>query len=127
MGNGVDMGKQILLIEDDVDNRELTRDLLEEEGYVVLSAENGRQALECLRANPETCAILLDLRMPEMDGFEFRAEQLRDPVLARIPVIACTADAHVEKLVAQLDLAATIRKPFAIEQLLEALRLHAGS
>ncbi len=119
------MPKKILLIEDDADNRELIRDLLQDEGYTVVVAENGRAALERLRANPDLAMILLDLRMPEMDGFEFREKQLEDPRIAGIPVIACTADANVESLIAKLRLKATIRKPFSAEHLLEVLRQHA--
>ena len=80
----------VLLVEDDEPTREMMRDMLAREGWNVIEATNGRVALECLEsANPNL--ILLDLMMPEMDGFEF-AQRLRDrPEWQSIPVIVLTA------------------------------------
>ena len=62
----------VLLVEDDPATREVTRTILEKEGWKVSEAENGRVALECMeRERPSL--IVLDLMMPEMDGFEFAA------------------------------------------------------
>jgi CheY-like chemotaxis protein len=63
------------------------RDLLEMEGYHVRTAGNGRDALETLRAGPSPQLILLDLRMPQMDGWAFMAELKARPALATIPVV----------------------------------------
>jgi CheY-like chemotaxis protein len=80
----------VLLVEDDLATRNLTRAILEKEGWKVSAAENGRVALECMeRERPSL--ILLDLMMPEMDGFEF-AERVRQHREWRsIPIVVLTA------------------------------------
>src|SRR6266496_6722379 len=84
--------ERILLVEDDRSIRDVLRAILEEEGYAVTTAENGRRALEHLRSGGAPDLIVLDLRMPIMDGWQFRAMQKADPVLATIPVLAVSAD-----------------------------------
>ncbi len=80
----------ILLVEDDPVNRELVRQILEKEGWTVAEAEDGRAALEHLKEKkPEL--ILLDLMMPEMDGFAVVAELQAHPEWRTIPVIVITA------------------------------------
>ena len=83
-------GCRVLLVEDDNTTREMMRALLEREGWSVEEAVNGRLALDCLQAaHPDL--ILLDLMMPEMDGFEF-ARRLRErPEWRTIPVVVLTA------------------------------------
>ena len=81
----------ILVVDDDSAIGESLSELLRDEGYSVARAENGRQALDFLRANGAPCLILLDLMMPVMDGFEFIDEQRGDPTLASIPVVVLTA------------------------------------
>ena len=65
--------KEILLVEDDRGIRTSLQEILEDEGYAVATAENGRVALEALRAGASPDLIVLDLRMPVMDGWQFRA------------------------------------------------------
>jgi len=101
----------ILLIEDDEDLRDAFRDLFEDEGYNVWTAANGKEALDCLRSRGRACLIFLDLMMPVMNGWEFRAEQERDPVLAQIPVVVCTADTHAERKAREIGAAAWLPKP----------------
>jgi CheY-like chemotaxis protein len=80
----------VLLVEDDVPTREIMRRMLEKEGWTVAEAENGRVALTRLAENqPEL--ILLDLMMPEMDGFEFLAELRQNPAWRTIPIVVVTA------------------------------------
>jgi signal transduction histidine kinase/DNA-binding response OmpR family regulator len=80
----------ILLVEDDPTNRELMQQMLEKEGWNVTPAENGRVALACLQAvQPEL--ILLDLLMPEMDGFGVVATLKKHPVWRSIPIVVITA------------------------------------
>ena len=80
----------VLLVEDDPATREVTRAILEKEGWKVSEAENGRVALECMeRERPSL--ILLDLMMPEMDGFEFAARVRRHPEWRSIPIVVVTA------------------------------------
>ena len=80
----------VLLVEDDPATRELTRALLEKEGWEVLEADNGRVALACMERDRPSL-ILLDLMMPEMDGFEFAAEVRRHPEWRSIPIVVLTA------------------------------------
>jgi CheY-like chemotaxis protein len=80
----------VLLVEDNPVARELTRRILEKEGWRVKEAENGRVALECMeRERPRL--ILLDLMMPEMDGFEFAVRVRQDPKWRLIPIVVLTA------------------------------------
>ena len=80
----------LLLVEDDADVRELLRRMLEQEGWSVIEAENGRVALERLESSrPEL--VVLDLMMPEMDGFEFLYEFRRNAQWREVPVIVVTA------------------------------------
>ena len=82
--------RRALVVEDDEDTRRWLHHALEREGWQVSEARNGREALECLGEAPVD-VILLDLMMPEMDGFEFLAERRKSQTLFRIPVIVVTA------------------------------------
>src|SRR5690242_5374004 len=73
----------ILVVEDDADVREALVDVLEAEGFSVAMAEDGAQALDYLGgAAPRPALILLDLMMPNMNGLQFREEQLKEPAYA---------------------------------------------
>ena len=87
----------VLVVDDDEAIRESLADLLGDEGYRVLTATNGAEALSLLRppAKLRPCVILLDLMMPIMNGQEFYAEQQRDPTLAAIPIVVISADKNV--------------------------------
>ena len=117
-GPGAAQG-HILLVEDDRSIRVAMQGILEDEGYAVTVAENGRQALERLRASVAPDLIVLDLRMPVMDGWEFRAAQKSDPALARIPVLAVSADGSAKA--AAIDAEAYLRKPLHTDALLNAI------
>jgi CheY-like chemotaxis protein len=80
----------VLVVDDDLTVRQLLRRMLEPEGYTVVEAENGRAALERLQAGVPAL-ILLDLMMPEMDGFEFLTELRRHEAWRAIPVVVVTA------------------------------------
>lgn len=80
----------VLVVEDDEPSRELVRDMLEKDKYTVIEARNGLEGLERLATTvPEL--ILLDLMMPEMDGFEFAEEVRSNPAYADIPIVVMTA------------------------------------
>jgi adenylate cyclase len=83
-------GRRALIVEDDEDTRRWLHHALEREGWEVSETANGKEALESLAKAPVN-VILLDLMMPEMDGFEFLAERRKNKALARIPVIVVTA------------------------------------
>jgi CheY-like chemotaxis protein len=91
---------------------------LENSGYSVSSARNGREALNYLRnSSSHTGIILLDLRMPTMDGWEFLEHQSRDPALLHIPVIVLTATPPSQPIRAK----AVLPKPIQFESLVQLL------
>ena len=114
-------GGPVLLVEDDLDIAEAILDVLMDEGYEVSHATNGREALELLHSQPRPSVILLDLMMPEMDGPEFRAEQLRDPKLSSIPVVVLSADRLVAQKAHDLGVWGYVSKPLQPEQLVSIL------
>jgi two-component system, chemotaxis family, chemotaxis protein CheY len=117
--------RTVLLVEDDYDVRETIAEVLADEGYDVVTAVDGQDALDKLRAGARPFAILLDLMMAGMNGFQFRAEQRADPALAAIPVIVLTADRQVDDKARELGADAYVRKPTQLENLLAVLaRFH---
>lgn len=116
------MSAHILVVEDDRDIRESVVEVLEEEGHVVTSAGDGREALELLqRASPAPDLILLDLMMPVMSGYQFREEQLKLPAFAAIPVLIVTADVNARAKVESLKAAGFVQKPLKIQPLLDLI------
>jgi DNA-binding response OmpR family regulator len=110
----------VLVVDDETDIREAVVELLAEEGYEVLDAADGEEALRKARAfHPDV--VLLDLMMPGMNGWEFCARRKGDPELARIPVIVLSALGRVQGL----DAAGYLQKPFELDELLTAVRDHA--
>src|ERR1700679_2088809 len=88
--------KTILIVEDDQGIRETLVEILDSEGYIVLSASNGLEALQVLRSTAvKPDLILLDLMMPVMDGLSFKAQSSQDPSLAKIPVVIMSADQKI--------------------------------
>jgi CheY-like chemotaxis protein len=116
---------EVMVIEDDFAIRETLRELLEDEGYGVVWASNGQEALAQLERHTPRL-ILLDLMMPVMDGWEFRSAQRRDPVLARIPVVVISADHALDQKVPALAADGWLAKPFELDALLATLRRYAA-
>ena len=115
-------GGHVLLVDDDEDIRESIADVLRHYGFRVETAADGRDALERLRAGgPAPAVILLDLMMPVMDGWQFRAAQLADAALAPIPVVALSGQGRLEEHLPGLRIAEAIRKPFDVNQLVELM------
>ena len=81
---------RILIVEDNEDNQDLMRFLLERAGYEVTTVENGRDGIDAARRDKPDI-ILMDLSLPELDGWSAAREIKADPVLAKIPLIAVTA------------------------------------
>ena len=81
----------ILIVDDEVNGRETLRDLLEDEGYEVMCAADGSEALRQL-ANAQPSLMILDLLMPGMSGNALYDEMQRSPRFARIPVVVTTSD-----------------------------------
>jgi CheY-like chemotaxis protein len=111
-------GARVLVVDDDADVRAALAEILEIHGYVVASAANGKEALALLReAAARPAVIVLDVLMPEMDGWQFRAEQKKDPALAAIPVVVVSAMRNADGF----DAAAVFHKPVNVDRLLAAL------
>jgi CheY-like chemotaxis protein len=118
------MRERVLLIEDESEIRLVLGDLLEEAGFEVSLARNGEEALRQLRGGEAPSVIVLDLMMPVMDGWAFRAEQLKDPSLAAIPVVIISGAREAEETARQLAAADLLVKPFKVEALIAAVRAH---
>jgi CheY-like chemotaxis protein len=107
----------LLVVDDDRDIRDATSEILEEQGYRVVRVENGRAALEYLRAGDPPSLILLDLTMPVMNGWQFRREQQKDPSIQKIPVVLVTANEERQAELIPNDL--VLRKPVRVDELLK--------
>lgn len=110
----------VLVVEDDPDVREFMQELLESSGYETMGAANGQEALDQL-SKSRPCAILLDIHMPVMDGYQFRAQQLRDKTLADIPVLCITAAFDPAEVSANTGVPC-LPKPFEFEELMRQVK-----
>jgi CheY-like chemotaxis protein len=113
----------ILVVEDDEDLLEALCESLRVEGIECAEARNGSRALELLRAGCRPDLVLLDLRMPGMDGLEFlRAWRREGPETKTAPVVVLSGDDGLLPEAARLGTVASVRKPVRIDALLDALR-----
>jgi CheY-like chemotaxis protein len=113
---------RVLVVEDDVDIRDLIADILRLEGYAVDAVENGQEALTLLRTCPPPRVILLDMMMPVMNGWEFRAAQAEDPKIAAIPVVILTGGGNAASAAQGLGVDTFLRKPVDLDELLEVVK-----
>jgi len=111
---------RVLVVEDDQDLRTALTELVESRGLQAIGVRDGSEALIVAQHAPPAL-ILLDLMLLEMDGWEFRAAQLRDPRLASVPVIVLTGSGDVHYAERALGVVAVLRKPFGVESLEELL------
>jgi len=117
----VDKGKRVLAVDDDEDYREGLTYLLDDLGYSVTAAADGREALQSLKDDPRPDVILVDLRMPGMNGEEFLEEQARDADLASIPFVVVSGARDVEEKARALGAAGVLAKPFGLRSLLDSI------
>ncbi|MFT3765880.1 MAG: response regulator [Minicystis sp.] len=110
----------LLVVEDDPDHREIVREVLEEEGYRVETAAHGRDALSRLLAGLRPDLILLDMKMPVMDGWAFMAELKARAELAEIPVVVTSQEGDRVLNTAPVS-AGYIDKPINRSRLLETI------
>jgi len=108
---------EILVVDDEADSREALAELLLKEGYAVVCAENGRLALDCL-TGMTPALIILDLMMPVMSGWEFLAQQKRDPRVRSVPVVVVTGSG----LVRDVEGDAVVHKPIDFRSLLKVVK-----
>ena len=113
---------RVLIVDDEFDIREAVEEVLSEEGHQCLSAGDGAEALACLRDfHPQL--VLLDLMMPGMNGWEFRAAQQGDPEFRSIPVVILSALGRE----GSIDADGFMQKPFDLDDLLATVRRHAST
>jgi DNA-binding response OmpR family regulator len=115
--------KQVFLIEDDYDIRSSIVELLEEEGIPIEWADNGEEAMKrLLECEEKPSLILLDLRLPVKDGFQFRKEQKAHPDLAGIPIVVLSADGKLKEKSEILGARGILKKPVDVDELLATVR-----
>ena len=115
----------VLVVDDDDSIQSMVKHLLEREGFRVALCSNGREALDYLRKSPDLPAlILLDLRMPVMSGWEFRAVQKQDPRLSTVPVVVITSVSTAESDIASISAAAYVKKPIQVGVLMNTVKFH---
>ena len=114
---------RVLVVEDQLDLREMLAVMLQGEGFAVATASNGAEALQRLH---DACpaVILLDLMMPVMSGDEFRRRQLADERYAHVPVICMTAAHDGKERAAHMHANEYFQKPVDVQDLLAAVRSH---
>ena len=114
------MTPTVLVVDDDPNLLRVMSKLLEFEGFVPVPAANGHEALDYLQNVGSASVILLDLRMPVMDGWAFRKAQRADPALAEIPVVVISGieGQHVDELGA----AAAFNKPVSFPDVVDVVR-----
>lgn len=118
-------GRQVLLVDDDMRNLYALTNILETQGMKITAARNGREALDYLEKSPETEVILMDIMMPEMDGYEAIAEIRKQDRFKKLPIIALTAKAMREDRYKCIEAGASdyLSKPVDPERLFSMLRV----
>jgi CheY-like chemotaxis protein len=112
----------VMIVEDDHDVLESLSEILADHDYRSVGAANGQEALDRLRAAREKpCVILLDMMMPIMDGWQFRALQKDDPELGSIPVVVLTAHAKIQATREEMQAAGYLTKPVQLKDLLRTI------
>ena len=124
-GKSILKNKKILIVDDDIRNVYALTIALENHGMKILVAENGREALEVLKDHPNTDLILMDIMMPEMDGFEAIQHIRKIKIFETIPIIALTAKAMKHSREECLEAGASdyISKPINLDQLFSLMQV----
>ncbi|HEU0369243.1 MAG TPA: response regulator, partial [Candidatus Acidoferrum sp.] len=119
------VGKRVLVVDDDVRNIFALSSVLERRGMTVLSASTGREAIALLESTDDVAIVLMDIMMPEMDGYETMQVIRENAAFRRLPIIALTAKAMKGDREKCLEAGASeyLAKPVNTEQLLSALRM----
>jgi CheY-like chemotaxis protein len=119
------VGKKVLVVDDDVRNIFALSSVLERRGMTVLSASTGREAIALLESTDDVAIVLMDIMMPEMDGYETMQVIRENAAFRRLPIVALTAKAMKGDREKCLEAGASeyLAKPVNTEQLLSALRM----
>jgi two-component system chemotaxis response regulator CheY len=119
--------KHILIVDDSLDNQELIKMLLEAKGYTADCMSNGEEALALLKITPRLPdTILLDLRMPVMDGFDFWSHQRANPLIKHIPVVIMSGEKDTQAFYNQVN-TEILMKPLNISSLMDAVERNCRS
>jgi CheY-like chemotaxis protein len=116
----------VLIVEDERDEREALSAWLVDEGFATLQARNGEEALDLLHAGRRPALILLDIKMPVMDGREFLRQMGEEEAIAEIPVTILTASATMDEVPFRKKDAGFFLKPVDHERLLRTVRSYCG-
>ena len=116
----------VLLVDDNDDVRDAFATLLSMHGYEVSGASDGVGALDQMHHGLHPCVVLLDLRMPEMDGWQVWARMHSEPQLAAIPVVMVSGDPEQSRRAEAMGLRNFLRKPVDAEKLLAAVARFCG-
>ena len=115
----------MLLVEDDYDTRDAFLEIARMLGLEPFGVANGKEALALLHVGLRPCIIVLDIAMPEMDGFEFRRTQLADPAVADIPVAVMSGGGWATEADARrLGITVFLRKPVVPDELIDVFTNH---
>jgi CheY-like chemotaxis protein len=119
------VGKKVLVVDDDVRNIFALSSVLERRGMTVLTAGTGKAAIATLESVPDVSIVLMDIMMPEMDGYETMQVIRQNALFRRMPIIALTAKAMKGDREKCLEAGASeyLAKPVNTEQLLSTLRM----
>jgi CheY-like chemotaxis protein len=114
------VSRTILVVDDDIDMQQTIRNILEDEGYAVVVAEDGLAALEKLDGITPS-VILLDITMPRMNGYQFAEAVAQRGLRPGIPIMVLTADGRAPEKAAQIGAEGYLTKPFALLELVAAV------
>jgi CheY-like chemotaxis protein len=119
------VGRKVLVVDDDVRNIFALSSVLERRGMTVLTAGTGREAISTLEGTPDVAIVLMDIMMPQMDGYETIQVIRQNPSFRRLPIIALTAKAMKGDREKCLEAGSSeyLAKPVNTEQLLSTLRM----
>ncbi len=119
------VGRKVLLVDDDSRNIFALSSVLERRGMQVLTSTTGREAIELINSTPDLAIVLMDIMMPEMDGYQTIEKIRKSPAYRRLPIIALTAKAMKGDREKCLQAGASdyLAKPVNTEQLLSSLRM----
>lgn len=120
------MTKSVLVVDDELDVREILVDLLSDSGYSVSSASNGQEAMTLLKSNPDTGVVLLDLNMPVCNGIQFRKNQMEDVYVSSVPVVFLSAESNISVVANDLKVDGYIRKPVDLRILMTLVQKFCG-
>ncbi len=115
-------GESILVVEDSIEIQEILKMLLEQEGYSVVLASAGQEALKALSDDPSFSLVLLDISLPDMFAFEF-LEKLGEAGFAQeVPIVLCSAASDLKEMKLPTRVVGILPKPFKIEELFSTIK-----